>query len=89
MYVYVYTRRKDEARASSVLDRFGHFDVPIFDAKAQVFDPRFFIFRSLMLKPRSSISELRCYVEAPTLDALFNAKVTKCRKLDQTHGTLE
>ena len=32
----------------------------IFDAKAQVFDPRFLFLPSLMLKPRSSISELRC-----------------------------
>ena len=70
IYIYIYTRRKDEAKASSLLDHFGHFDAPalrcqssglrIFDAKAQVFDPRFLFLQSLMLKPRSSISELRC-----------------------------
>ena len=32
-------RRKDGAKDPSLLDHFGHFDVPIFDAKAQVFDP--------------------------------------------------
>ena len=40
------------AEALSLLDHFGHFDVPIFDDKAQVFDPRFLILRSSMLKPR-------------------------------------
>ena len=39
IYIYIYTRRKDAAQAPSLLDPFGHFDVPTFDAKAQVFDP--------------------------------------------------
>ena len=36
MFIYtisIHTRRKDEAKTPSLLDRFGHFDVPIFDAK--------------------------------------------------------
>ena len=40
-YIYIYTRRKDGAKVPSLVDHFGSFDVPIFDAKAQVFDPRF------------------------------------------------
>ena len=58
--LYIYTRRIDGANALSLLDRFGHVDVQIFDTKVQVFDARFVIIRSLMLKPRSSISDLRC-----------------------------
>ena len=65
IYIYVYTRRKDGAKTPSLLDHFGHFDVPVLDAKAHVFDPRLVILRSAMLKPRSSISD----AEAPTLDS--------------------
>ena len=46
---------KDGAKASSLLDRFGHFGVPFFDAKAQIFD-----IRAPMLKDRFSIPDLRC-----------------------------
>ena len=53
-------RRKDGARAPSLLDNFGHFDVPNFDANAQGFDRPSLFLRSLMLKPISSISNLRC-----------------------------
>ena len=65
IYIYIYrytmyTMRKDGAKAPSLLDHFGHSDVPIFDAKAQVFDPLSRILRTLMLKPRFSISDLRC-----------------------------
>ena len=67
--MYIYTRRKDGAKGASLLDDFGHFYVPIFVAKAQVFDPRALILlyagaqisniRSQMLKPRLLISDLR------------------------------
>ena len=40
VYIYIYTRRKDGAKAPSLLDHVGYVDVPIFDAEAQVFDPR-------------------------------------------------
>ena len=54
MYIYIYPWHKDEAKALSLLDHFGHFDVPLFDAKAQVFDPR---------------SSIRTFdAEAPALD---------------------
>ena len=43
----------------SLLDRFIHLDVPLFDAKAQVFDSKALILL-LMLNPRSWISDLRC-----------------------------
>ena len=59
------------SQASSLLDRIGHFDVPIFDAKAQVLDSRSLILRSLLLKSRSSISVLRYPsfdAEAPALN---------------------
>ena len=47
IYIYIYTRCKDEAKASSLFDHFGQFDVPIFDAKAQVLG-------SSMLEQKSS-----------------------------------
>ena len=67
MYIYIYIHihilEVDVAKAPSLLDRFGHFDVTILDAKAQVFDPRIsdstnfhaesriYDIRPLMLKP--------------------------------------
>ena len=56
----------------SLLDHFGHFDVPTYDPKAQVLDhPNFdfpifdaeaqiFGIQSPMIKPRLSIHDLRC-----------------------------
>ena len=48
MYLFIHSRRKDH---------FGRFDVAVFVYKAQVFDPRSLTIQSLMLKPRSSISD--------------------------------
>ena len=82
--IYVYNKRKHEAKASSLLDHLGHlghFDVPIFDAEAQVFDARSFILRSLMLSSRCSISELRCR-SFDSRYLIFDAKVIKIRKID-------
>ena len=72
VYIYIYTRRKDGVKASSLLDRFGQFDVPTFDAKAQVFDPCFllsdldadaqiFDIQVPMLKPRLRPSMLKWF----------------------------
>ena len=60
--IYIYTRREDRANASSLLDHFGHFDVPIFDAKA----PDFWFSNVWCWSPdrRYTISD----AEAPTLE---------------------
>ena len=73
--LYIYIRRRDGAKALSLLDHFGHFDVSIFDAEAQVFGPfdslifdspifdaeaQIFGCRYLMLTPRLLLSDPRC-----------------------------
>ena len=40
IYIYIHTLNNGD-KARSLLDHFGHFDVTIFDIKAQIFDPRF------------------------------------------------
>ena len=63
---------------TSLLDNFDHFDIPIFDAKAQVFNPRSWILRALMLKPRFSISDLRFWSpDSPY--RIFDAKAQPLR----------
>ena len=64
IYIYIYTRRKDGAKAPSLLDHFGHFD-----AKAQIswVCKHFSIFRPPRSKPRSPMLKPR--YSSPNFDA--------------------